>query len=324
MVDPTTSQGTGGPPPDSARGDALLRRLERPFREGAAELGLEPDRLAPELGRIYLPLAAWIEARRRGAPLLLGLNGAQGSGKSTLAALLQRVLEVGFGLRVAVLSLDDLYLTRAQREDLSRRVHPLLLTRGVPGTHDVDLGVALLRDLKGGASRALPAFDKARDDRRPEEAWPRFEGPADVILFEGWCVGARPQAAEDLVAPVNALEAEADPDGSWRRHVNDQLAGPYASLFGLLDALVMLKAPSFDHVFAWRSLQERRLAASQGTAAAKAPGLMDEARLRRFIMHYERLTRAMLRDLPERADLVLPLREDHQIEGLLVRATGPR
>ena len=78
-----------------------------------------------------------------GHPLVLGICGAQGSGKSTLAEALAERLERD-GLACAVLSLDDLYLTRAERERLARGVHPLLATRGPPGTHDTSLGIAVL------------------------------------------------------------------------------------------------------------------------------------------------------------------------------------
>ena len=117
-----------------------------------------------------------------------------------------------------------------------------------------------------------------------------------------------------LAAPVNALEAEDDPKGLWRRAVNDALAGPYAELFSRMDRLVMLVAPSFDVVRAWRTQQEhdlkRRLAAEGRTGAH----VMSDADIARFIQHYERLTRHMLRDMPGRADLVLHLDENRRLK----------
>lgn len=157
-------------------------------------------------------------------PLVVGICGAQGSGKSTLVARLAQRLD-----RVATLSLDDLYLTRAEREALARDVHPLLRTRGVPGTHDIDLGMAVMASLDRGAAVRLPRFDKAIDDRSPETSWPTAAANTRVMLFEGWCVGALPQESEALAEPANALEREEDRDGTWRRYVNDMLAGPYRS-----------------------------------------------------------------------------------------------
>ena len=300
---------------------ALLEKLHGPFGEALETHELES--VTQALERVYLPLAAWIANRHQSAPLLVGVNGAQGSGKSTLCTLLKRVLELGFNLRVVTLSLDDLYLTHAERVHLSQTVHPLLITRGVPGTHDVGLGMDLLSALKQGESRSIPTFDKAQDDRKSVHLWPNFKGPADMILFEGWCVGARPQKDTDLIAPVNTLEAEADPDGAWRHYVNDQLKGVYANLFDLLDVLIMLKVPSFEHVFAWRGLQEQRLAESVGAQPNAAEGLMGPAELQHFIMHFERLTRAMLDEMPSRADLTLFLGEDHQVDRVQ-SATGTR
>src|SRR6185437_8649015 len=87
-------------------------------------------------------LAGLLEESTDG-PLVLGLCGAQGSGKSILARSLADRF-ASRGRRVAVLSLDDLYLTKAERSRLAQEVHPLLGTRGVPGTHDVALGLQIL------------------------------------------------------------------------------------------------------------------------------------------------------------------------------------
>lgn len=275
-------------------------------------------------------MAAWLAAARKrcGRPLVVGINGAQGAGKSTLCRLLQIILQREFGLRVAGFSIDDLYLTRAEREDLARTVHPLLATRGVPGTHDVALGLRTLealRKARRGEGVPVPAFDKARDDRRPEAQWPLFRGPAEMILFEGWCVGASPQAEEALAEPVNDLERREDADGAWRRYVNRRLAGAYAGLFAEVDLLIMLEIPGMESVFEWRGRQERQLAEEMRVSAtdSSALRLMDEATLRRFIMHYERLTRHMLTEMPGRADVVLRLNERHAIDGVRVAQNRP-
>lgn len=299
----------------------LAAKVRGPFAAAARGMDIDVD-LERDLSAVYLPLAAALERRVRphqGA-LVVGVNGAQGAGKSTLCRLLRPVLEKGFERRVAILSIDDLYLTRAARADLARTVHPLFATRGVPGTHDVDLGqelLASLRTLGVGQSLALPAFDKAVDDRLPQKEWPRVDGPLDVVLFEGWCVGAMPQAEAELAAPVNNLEREEDPDQSWRRFVNEQLKGDYRHLFAEIDLLIMLKVPSMESVFEWRGLQERRLAEASGERTGHR--IMDAATLRRFIMHYERLTRAMLAEMPRRADLVLEIDKDQRITDVRCR-----
>ena len=264
-------------------------------------------------------LARWIaEQKQADSTLVVGINGAQGSGKSTLTQAMRDELSARHGLRVAALSLDDLYFTRAAREQLAKDVHPLLVTRGVPGTHDVALGLQVLEGLKAlkpGSSLALPRFIKAADERAPDTAWPRIEGAVDVILFEGWCVGTPAQAEAELRRPINALEAQEDANGVWRRYANAQLAGEYARLFGLIDRLVFLKTPDFDSIFRWRLRQE---AANAQQAGADASCVMGPDALRRFIQHYERLTRHALRVLPERADVVLELGQEHEIRNILL------
>lgn len=253
---------------------------------------------------VAVPLARRIEveaATRSG--VVVGVCGAQASGKSTLTAVIRRLLEMG-GLKVALFSLDDIYLTRAERQALARDVHPLLATRGVPGTHDVAWGQALLADLRRPGQTLLPAFDKAGDDRKPGEP---FEGPADVVLFEGWCVGARPQEPAALAAPVNALERDLDPDGAWRTYANLALAGPYADLFSKLDLLVLLQAPGFEAVLDWRKEQERKLRERLAGEGGDASRVMSDDQVETFIAHYERLTRWILEEMPRRADIVVRL-----------------
>jgi D-glycerate 3-kinase len=277
-----------------------------------------PEAYRAMVEAVHRPAAARIAQRRRdlGRPIVAGLCGSQGSGKSTMAAFLATLLEAE-GLTAAVLSIDDLYLTLPEREGLARDVHPLLRTRGVPGTHDVGLGHALFDVLTGSAPAevSMPRFDKAEDTRADAGTWPRIAAPVDVVLFEGWCVGAVAQADADLAQPVNTLERDEDADGRWRTYVNDRLRGDYAGLFGRIDILAMLQAPSFEAVFAWRALQERKLAdrvAREGGAGRK---VMSPDEIRRFLMFYQRLTQHILAEMPDRAEIVMPLTADHRISG---------
>jgi len=231
--------------------------------------------------------------------VILGLCGAQGSGKSMLAGALEARM-TRRGIATAILSIDDLYLTRAERALLARTVHPLLRTRGVPGTHDIALGMAVLDDLAAGHPARLPRFDKAVDDRLPEDAWPIAPAGLRLLILEGWCVGARPQPAAALDAPVNALERDEDGDGRWRHFANVALAGDYQALFGRIDGLALLAAPGFDVVQRWRTQQE-------GDLRADGSAVMNPDQIARFIQHYERLTRHILREMPARADLVVQL-----------------
>ena len=264
----------------------------------------------------YAPAIEHIAARSRACdrPLLVGLCGAQGSGKTTLCRAWQRVL-VERGIETAVLSLDDVYVTRAEREALSRRVHPLFRTRGVPGTHDVSLALRTIDALGERGEVPLPSFDKTHDDRRPMSEWPRVRTPVQVILFEGWCVGAMPQPEEALATPINDLERNEDADGTWRRAVNAALAGEYRTLFGRLDLLVLLQAPDFGVVYGWRRQQEQALRAERGEVGR----VMNDAELARFIQHYERLTRYILDEMPKRADVVAALNAQRNVLNLSIR-----
>nr|WP_312449432.1 kinase [Brevundimonas naejangsanensis] len=230
---------------------------------------------------------------------LIGIAGAQGSGKTTLA----RAAAERFS--AAHLSLDDVYLTKTERQTLARKVHPLFAVRGPPETHDLALleaAIAALRAAEPDSRTPLPAFDKLADDRAPRTDWPVFAGRPSAVLIDGWCLGATPQAETDLTLPVNALEAEQDVQGRWRGAANAALAGPYAETFARFDAILFLKAPSFDAVLDWRCEQEAGL---MGLPPADLPAAR-RAELAVFIQHFERITRHMLTG-EVRADVTIAL-----------------
>ena len=272
---------------------------------------------ADTVERVYRPLANRIGALAANQPgLVVGLCGSQGSGKSTGAALLQILLDEA-RFETAVLSIDDLYLPKEERKKLAEEVDPLLATRGPPGTHDVALGERLLSALPGPQVTAIPRFDKARDTRADPSQWEQFQGPADIILFEGWCVGARPEPPTALTKPINELERIFDPNGRWRRYVNNALAGPYQQLFSRLSFLILLQAPSFEVVARWRKEQEHKLRARVGDAA----NVMTDAQIDRFVQYYERLTRFILAEMPSRADAVVTLDPNRHVSGFELRGS---
>ncbi len=289
--------------------------LRDAFHQMLGELMLE-DTLMEDLDRVYVPLANLIrmgfdtDAKTH----IIGVNGAQGAGKTTFGQLLKVVLEQSYGLKVVQLSIDDLYLSRAERQQLSEEVHPLLITRGVPGTHNVKLGEDTLDSLCAAGPKDLtliPRFNKALDDPYPRANWDEFVGRPDVILFDGWFMGAVEQKETELLTPINDLERNEDPYCVWRRFVNSQLKENYKSLFNRLDLLVMLKVPSFDKVYEWRSLQEEKLRIK--TQGQKNLRVMSDEELIRFISHYERLTRHILSEMPSRADVLFNVSDDHRI-----------
>lgn len=270
------------------------------------------------LGSAYLstalewfgPLARSLAKHQKGAdrPILVAINGCQGSGKTTVADYLCCALAEDHGVAAIALSLDDFYLTRAEREELAVQVHPLLRTRGVPGTHDLGLLRETLVQLLNGEQLAIPRFDKAIDDRKPAGAWDKLTSPVQVVLLEGWCIGVHPEPADALATPVNDLERFEDPDGNWRSYCNQAVANEFLPLYDLVDEWIMLRAPAFECVFEWRQEQEQKLAAT--LSPEKAAALMDEETLTRFIAHYERYTRQCLALLPDKVNHLYSL--DHQ------------
>ena len=274
------------------------------------------ESLVEDLDRVYIPMANLISEGLNTAAKtqIIGINGAQGAGKTTFCNLLEVVLETGYGMNVLLLSIDDLYFKRSEREKLAQKTHPLLITRGVPGTHDIALGERVLRKLCDAGPKEItriPRFNKAIDDQYPESEWDKFTGRPDVILFDGWFMGAVEQPESDLKDPINKLEELEDPDAVWRTYVNEQLKTVYKPFFEYLDLLVMLKVPSFDKVYEWRALQEEKLRIrNQGQKKLR---IMDSKELERFIAHYERLTRHILDEMPDRADMLFRVNDNHRI-----------
>ena len=188
------------------------------------------------------------------------------------------------------------------------------MTRGVPGTHDVKLGLEIINSLRNADSKTvtmIPRFNKAIDDVYPKSEWTKFVGKPDVVLFDGWCMDATAQDDSELTSPINELEATEDKDCVWRRYVNNQLKTDYKDLFDTINFLVMLQIPSYDKVFEWRNLQEEKLRiANQGKEATH---IMTPDQVIRFIAHYERITRHILAEMPERADMLFKVNDNHRL-----------
>ena len=271
----------------------------------------------------YSPIAQRIlswKAEKEG-PLVVAINGAQGTGKSTLSRFLSDFFRVSAGLNACVLSLDDLYLSRADRSALGEQVHPLLATRGVPGTHDTDLGMNLIKTFISGTEGVVqtPRFRKELDDRVQVSEWYSVDLPVDIVLFEGWCVSCRAEPGDSLLEAINDFEVESDSEGVWRNYVNACLLGVYRDLFAWVDHTIMLRVPSFDCILQWRMEQEDKLRLQcESLADGTEHHFMSEEELRLFIAHFERLTRWMLKDMPSFADILLDFNEDRSFKGLKI------
>lgn len=268
----------------------------------------------------FSPLLEWAQGAH--APQILGINGSQGSGKSTLAAWLVAAL-ADQDIPALTLSMDDFYLGKAARSALAQSVHPLLATRGVPGTHEVARAIEVLDALKECKTPLLPRFDKATDDCIPITRLVPPPEPVKIIILEGWCLGARPQSEAELTTPINALERTEDEQGQWRRWVNRQLERVYPAWFDRVDRWVMLRAPSFACVADWRWQQEQKLWQKHKLAgmlqqanhrgASATSGLMTREQVQRFVQHYERLTTHLLHEMPDRVEHLYQLDDRRNI-----------
>ena len=262
-----------------------------------------------------IPLCFWINKKRKDKKtLLVGLAGGQGTGKTTISTLLRLVLVKYFKLQVFKISIDDFYKTRNERILLSKNKHPLLLTRGVPGTHDIQLMINLFRIVKKNTFRSIsiPKFDKSIDDRCKKNNWFKLKKKPDILILEGWCVGARAEGSRSLNRPINVLEKNADKKKIWRSYVNNQLKSKYSKLFDQLDSLLYLKAKNFKLLKRWRLKQEKKLKMKSGTK--KNSKIMNEKEVETFMMTYQRITQNMFKNAPKYSSAVIDLNENHQIK----------
>ena len=261
-----------------------------------------------------IPICFWISKKaKKKSPLIIGLAGGQGSGKTTISSILSLILKKYFKLKVFKISIDDFYKTRKQREILSKNKHSLLLTRGVPGTHDIKIMLDFFRKIKtkNFKSLKLPKFNKANDDRYKKKHWYKLKSRPDVVIFEGWCVGAKPQSLRLLKKPINALEKAYDKNLKWRRFVNLQLKTNYKKLYSQLDSLLYLKVKNFNLLKKWRIKQEEKLWLK--AKSRKNLKIMNKKEVINFMQTYQRITEQMFKDAPKYSSIIMNLNKNHQI-----------
>ncbi|KAH0588787.1 hypothetical protein J132_05891 [Termitomyces sp. J132] len=234
------------------------------------------------------------------APLFVAIQGPQGSGKSYLSAQLkQRLSQPPHSLNVALFSIDDLYLPHDGLVHLATQEppNPLWAGRGQPGTHDVKLGVEIIRKLRSRCkSVELPCFDKSlfdgEGDRLPSGAV--IDSPVNVVILEGWCVGFYPISPEELSVRWNGIWREEIaklnlPDFLTKfdlERVNESLKD-YTELWSHFDIFIQIKPvpvqsyPSqYSIVYKWRLQQEHNMKADNG-----GRGMSDEA-VKAFVDRY--------------------------------------
>jgi len=271
------------------------------------------------LNKIYIPMSFWIEKKykKKGKTLFLGLSGGQGSGKTTVTEILKIILKKFFKRKIYVSSIDDFYKTLKDRNTMSYLTHPLFKTRGVPGTHDIYLIKKFFNFIKKRNFRKfrLPKFDKSMDDRLKKRYWQNVNKRPEIVILEGWCVGAKPQADHLLKNPINILEKNEDKNLIWRKYVNKKLKKEYKKIFNMIDHVIFIKIPNFNLVFKWRLLQENKLKKKIGFKNR----IMSYNAVRRFIMYYQRITLQMVKDLSKSASIVILMKKNHQVKEVVYR-----
>ena len=266
--------------------------------------------------KFYLPICKKIhqDYKKNKKIKTIGLTGGQGAGKSTITQIIKLILEIKYNLRVVYFSIDDFYKTSSERIKMSKKVHQLFRTRGVPGTHDTNLIKKTFINLrkKNFKPLTIPVFDKSKDNRFPKKKWQKIKKQPNIIIFEGWCVGAKAQEKKYLKKSINVLEKTSDANLIWRSRVNYELRHEYAEIFNKINRLIFLKVPNFECVYKWRLLQEKKL---QLTSRGKK--IMSPTKIKNFIMYYERTTKQMLLDLTKKAYAVLYLDKEHRFNKIV-------
>ena len=268
-----------------------------------------------------IPLCFWISKQaNKKRPYFVGLAGGQGTGKTTISSLIKIILTKFFKLKVFRISIDDFYKTRKERMNLSKQVHPMLFTRGVPGTHDINLMLNFFRKVKSKKFKRLklPTFNKAIDDRFNKNKWYDLKDRPDVIIFEGWCVGAKSENNNTLKKTINLMEKLIDKKQIWRKYVNQQLQSKYKNLYSQLNCLIYLKAKDFKLLQKWRLKQERKLLLkSKKNLKLK---IMNKEEVINFMHTYQRITQNMFKNTPKYASIIFNLNSNHQIKSAVYKS----
>ena len=262
-----------------------------------------------------IPISFWIASKvQTKSPYIVGLSGGQGTGKTTISSIISIILNKFFKLNVFLISIDDFYKTRKERLFLSKKIHPSLMVRGVPGTHDINIILDFFKRArrKKFKSLNLPKFNKAIDDRYDKKLWYFLKKKPDVIIFEGWCVGAKAEKNNTLKTPINSMEKLKDQKLIWRRFVNKQLKSKYKQLYDQLNCLLYIKSKNFGLLRKWRIKQEKKLRLKN--KRLKNNKIMSNKEIVNFMQTYQRVTLNMFKKVPKYASIIINLNSNHQIK----------
>lgn len=232
--------------------------------------------------------------------------GSQGSGKSSLSKLIKLYLEKFYYKSVVIISMDDFYLSKRQRMQLSKNIHPLFLTRGAPGTHDLDLlNKKILQIFDKKFPVYLPIFDKVTDTRKRTY---RKVLKGDVIIFEGWCAGAQPVNQSYLQKNFNNLEKYKDKNFIWRNSYNKYL-NEYQKIFSQFNYFIYFQFNQWGHVLDWKYKQELELRGKKKDLALKKY-------LKEFIQYYEKVSKWMHLNVPKYCNILIKLNAHQKIKSI--------
>ncbi|MEH2452487.1 glycerate kinase [Nostoc sp.] len=270
-------------------------------------LQIEPQKMLQVLWDLWLPLGIKLASHRQqlGRPLIQGILGGQGTGKTTMSNVLKLILNQ-LGYRTLSLSLDDLYKTYSDRLVLTQQ-DPRLIWRGPPGTHDVDLGLNVLNQIRQLQSPVMvPRFDKSAYGGAGDRTTPEMVTDVDIILFEGWFVGVRPIEPDVFdTAPPPIIT---DEDRAFARDINHRLHD-YLPLWERLDSLILLYPTDYRYSLEWRKQAEQQM-----IAAGKSG--MSNAEIEEFVnyfwrlLHPELFIKPLVKDATV-VDLVIEIHADH-------------
>ena len=195
----------------------------------------------------------------------------------------------------------------------------MFLIRGVPGTHDINMMLNFFKKVKSKKFKRLklPTFNKAIDDRFNKKRWYDLKEKPDVIIFEGWCVGAKAEVNKTLKKSINSLEKINDQKLIWRKHVNQQLKTKYKKLYSQLNCMIYLKAKNFSLLQKWRLKQEHKLWLK--TKKSSSHKLMSKEDVINFMQTYQRITENMFKKMPKYGSIILNLNSNHQIKSAVYK-----
>ena len=192
------------------------------------------------------------------------------------------------------------------------------MTRGVPGTHDLKLMKNFFKGVRQKKFKSIkvPKFDKSTDDRSPKKNWYNINKKPDIIIFEGWCVGAKAEENRSLKNSINMMERNRDKKLIWRRFVNQQLNTSYKKLYAQLNSLIYLKPKIFTTSKMANETGKKLKLKNKKKSKNK---IMNKNEVLEFMQLYQRITENMFKKTPKYASVIMNLNSNHIIKSAVYR-----